>query len=359
VLENGLDNHLTHVRRYEQTKLAGNFALDNRMYQDCVRDKQLIVDWLEAFKMNFAQNLDRHECFLVISRCNASIFCCDNWIKETRVPLAIESFCENSTVLPFGLSYHLNNMRSLAVFPKELKSLLQWITQKENDISLLLTFIAEFKVQFGHCVEAGTIILDCEQLVGSSNTQIVSAKDSSTMLVARKECNNSVLEYGFDYHVAAMKSAIEKGLPSDPRFPERDTEWLQAREKEFDLLCKWLDDFRNRYYSLIMAAYADALSILNEGEELKDMFATKVQPLKIIVTIQNARNARTADGSCLEYGLKYHLDNMKSALEKGIPRDPRFPERDNEWVVARVKEYKLLAEWFEDFMSKFQQYSEA
>jgi hypothetical protein len=50
---------------------------------------------------------------------------------------------------------------------------------------------------------------------------------------------------------------------------------------------------------------------------------------------------------------------MNGALEKGMPGDPRFPERDNEWVEARTKDETSLVEWLEDFKSKLGQYAEA
>jgi hypothetical protein len=40
-------------------------------------------------------------------------------------------------------------------------------------------------------------------------------------------------------------------------------------------------------------------------------------------------------GSVLEYGLDSHLKSLNEALEKGLPGDARFPERDNEWIKSR------------------------
>ena len=82
-------------------------------------------------------------------------------------------------------------------------------------------------------------------------------------------------------------------------------------------------------------------------------------PLKVPLQIQNARNARSNDGSVLEYGLDYHLRNFKAALEKGLPGDPRFPERDNEYIEEQAKQYDLMLQWLEDFKSKFGQYDQA
>lgn len=75
--------------------------------------------------------------------------------------------------------------------------------------------------------------------------------------------------------------------------------------------------------------------------------------------IENARHARRAEGSILEYGLSYHLEKMINALNKGIPGDERFPERDNEWIAEREKEKNLLYQWLEDFKAKYAQYNES
>jgi hypothetical protein len=39
--------------------------------------------------------------------------------------------------------------------------------------------------------------------------------------------------------------------------------------------------------------------------------------------------------------------------------DPRFPERDNEWIEARCTEHRLLVEFLEDFKSKYGDKEEA
>ncbi len=88
---------------------------------------------------------------------------------------------------------------------------------------------------------------------------------------------------------------------------------------------------------------------------IKALFLSKQKlgSLKDILAIQNARNAKKAQGSVLEFGFTHHVNNMKSALEKGLPADPRFPERDHEWIEKRTKENQLLVEWLEGFKSQF------
>jgi hypothetical protein len=111
---------------------------------------------------------------------------------------------------------------------------------------------------------------------------------------------------------------------------------------------------------------------------------------KIPLDIKNARNARSADGSVLEYGLgrfwsvvlcfvsgpwrwrrfvslsltracaaECHLKNFKGALDKGLPNEPRFPERDNKYIADMGKRQELLSTWLETFRSALGQHEEA
>jgi hypothetical protein len=50
---------------------------------------------------------------------------------------------------------------------------------------------------------------------------------------------------------------------------------------------------------------------------------------------------------------------MNGSLDKGMPSDPRFPERDNEWVESCTKDYNLLLAWLEQFKSAFAEYPAA
>ncbi len=156
------------------------------------------------------------------------------------------------------------------------------------------------------------------------------------------------------YHLDNMNSALDKGLPGDPRFPERDNEWVEARVKEQKLLVEWLEDFKSKF-----GESDEALETIAECRDALKKYNEKVEAVRIPLAVQNARNARKENGSVLEYGLKYHAERMSAPLEKGIPGDPRFPERDNEWVEARAKEQKLLVEWVEDFKGKLGSYDEA
>jgi hypothetical protein len=84
---------------------------------------------------------------------------------------------------------------------------------------------------------------------------------------------------------------------------------------------EWLEDFKSKF-----ASYSEALETISECQQTLDKFTEKVESARVPLAVQNARNARRENGSVLEYGLKYHLDRMNGALDKGIPGDPRFPE---------------------------------
>ena len=138
---------------------------------------------------------------------------------------------------------------------------------------------------------------------------------------ARKN-DGSCLEYGLKYHLDHFNSAVsnnswsrsqfylyikqlEKGLPGDPRFPERDNEWIDERTKQKELLVEWLEDFKSK-----LGQYEEALETIEECEKALELYKKVVDSVRIPLMIQNARNARKNDGSCLEYGLEYHLRNF-------------------------------------------------
>ena len=98
---------------------------------------------------------------------------------------------------------------------------------------------------------------------------------------------------------------MEKGIPGDPRFPERDNEWVEEQVKKNNLLVQWLEDFKSKY-----GEYEQAYDTINQCEEVLDLYKKVVNKVRIPLLVKNARNARLAQGSCLEYGLDYHLRNF-------------------------------------------------
>ena len=95
---------------------------------------------------------------------------------------------------------------------------------------------------------------------------------------------------------------MKTGPPKDPRFPERDNEWLAKVTKAKELLVTWLEDFRSKF-----EIFPASEPIIVECEKHLVSFEEVVNPIRIPLSIQNARNARKADGSVLHYGLDFHL----------------------------------------------------
>jgi hypothetical protein len=96
--------------------------------------------------------------------------------------------------------------------------------------------------------------------------------------------------------------------------------------------------------------------VVTSCEVALDKYKEKVLSVKCKLQVQNARNAKRAEGSVLEYGLAHHIAGMTSALEKGLPGDFAAQE---EWVKNLSKQNALLVEWSEEFRSKYGEYSEA
>ena len=60
--------------------------------------------------------------------------------------------------------------------------------------------------------------------------------------------------------------------------------------------------------------YTEAQETINECENALNLYKTIVDPLRIPLLIQNARNARRKDGSSLEFGLDYHLEKFNNMV---------------------------------------------
>ena len=110
---------------------------------------------------------------------------------------------------------------------------------------------------------------------------------------------------------------MEKGLPGDPRFPERDNEYIEEQAKRNDLLLQWIEDFKSKF-----GQYEQAQSTIEEVDQVLELYNKVVGSVRIPLMIQNARNARTKEGSVLEYGLEYHLNGFKSAVSIPLPPSP-------------------------------------
>ena len=98
-------------------------------------------------------------------------------------------------------------------------------------------------------------------------------------------------------------------MPGDSRSPEKDNEWMSARTKERDLLIEWLEGFKAKYQE-----YDEATKTIEECETTLESYRTITDPYRIPLLIKNAIHARKAQGSCLEYGLEFHLTRFVAAV---------------------------------------------
>ena len=87
--------------------------------------------------------------------------------------------------------------------------------------------------------------------------------------------------------------------------------------KDKELLVQWLESFKSE-----LEQYEEAKETIKECEEALYLFKSVVDPLRVPLLIQNARNARKADGSVLEYGLDYHMKGLNNAVITFSPLPP-------------------------------------
>ena len=143
---------------------------------------------------------------------------------------------------------------------------------------------------------------------------------------------------------------------------------MSEMEKENNRITQWLEDFKSKY-----GDHEDAKEIINEVETAMKSYVTNIVSAKAKIEIQKAVEARRAQGSVLEYGLKYHLDNFvrpvtiviitlisnEFQLKEGVPTDPRWPDRRDKYLEDRQKDLNLLSQWLEDFKSKYASFEDA
>ena len=187
----------------------------------------------------------------------------------------------------------------------------------------MLTWLEGFKAKFEQYQEAEATIEKCETVLSLYDSVAGAAKaqlDIQNAVNARR-ADGSNLEYGLEHHLDRFESALKKGVPADKRFPERANKYIADMGERQEALLTWLEGFKAKFKTQHAAATID------KCENVLSLYDSVVGAAKIPLEIQNAVNARRADGSNLEYGLEYHLQRFESALKKGVPADKRFPER--------------------------------
>jgi hypothetical protein len=109
-------------------------------------------------------------------------------------------------------------------------------------------------------------------------------------------------------------------------------------------------------FSAKFGTYTEATPVLQKVQAVQDLYQNFVTKVTVPLKVKNAINAKRDP---LASGVKYHLDHLNAALTKGLPNDPRFPDRDVEWISKRTTEKNQLVEWLETFRAEFAEYSEA
>ena len=74
-------------------------------------------------------------------------------------------------------------------------------------------------------------------------------------------------------------------------------------------MVQWLETFKSSF-----GEYQESQETIDECEKLLQTYRMVVDSIKIPLMIQQARNARQKDGSCLEYGLDYHLKALNDSV---------------------------------------------
>ena len=121
-----------------------------------------------------------------------------------------------------------------------------------------------------------------------------------------RHADGSILEYGLTWQLEKFNDAINKGVPSDDRFVD---EYMKNLEKSNGLLVLWLEDFKSKFGGNI-----EALPTIEGVELALQKYREFYAQVRLPIEIKNARNARKADGSILEYGLDLQLERFSNSV---------------------------------------------
>jgi hypothetical protein len=104
---------------------------------------------------------------------------------------------------------------------------------------------------------------------------------------------------------------LSEGIPNEPRFPERRDEYITSTEKENNAITQWLEAFKSKF-----AEYEESADIIGQVDTALSLFQSVVGKGKAKVEIQRAIEAKRAQGSVLEYGIKWHLERFNNRVRK-------------------------------------------
>lgn len=84
---------------------------------------------------------------------------------------------------------------------------------------------------------------------------------------------------------------------------------MSTLEKSHGLFIQWLEDFKSRF-----GGYPEAQPTIKEVEDALKLYQDVVGKVKVPLNIKRAREARTAQGSVLEYGLVHTLEKFTNSV---------------------------------------------
>lgn len=207
-----------------------------------------------------------------------------------------------------------------------------------NEKDQLVNWLEDFRANYCDLNESQKTIQECEDLLSKYNS-IVGKLYIPIQIQNSIQQRESKYNLTFDKQIESFVHSIEKGLPGDSRFPDRDNTFMNERSNEYSALVDRLESFKSEFQE-----YSEAKEIITKAESAIDKYHSFVSSVAIPLQLQNARNARKADGSNLEYGLSYTLNQLKQELSHSM----------NSIDLDKAKKLNSqLIEWLENFKSQF------
>lgn len=129
--------------------------------------------------------------------------------------------------------------------------------------------------------------------------------------------------------------------------------WLESVKTWKTPVDKWLESFQKQFCPPgTPQPYPEPVQkALEKVQKVQDLHTQIVIPAITVYEVYAAREARKADGSCLEYGLDYHMRLFNNAVAKGVPSNAAQAKTA---LADMEKSAKTLQEWLDGFKAKFQ-----
>ena len=208
---------------------------------------------------------------------------------------------------------------------------------RSKEKELLLNWLEEFKANYSQYTQAIDTINECEKALEQYDSIV--GKLLIPIQIQQEKQKRDSKGYTIENTLNNLKNALDKGLPGDPRFPERDNQFVFQRKEEYSSLVDRIEFFKAKF-----GDHPDATELINETDKVFNLYNQFMKDIAVPLGVQNARNARLKDGSVLEYGLDYHLKILSNELDL-----PMFS-----MDIEKVKRlYHQLIDWLEDFKSQF------